>query len=668
MGDRLQTLTRIGAMALVVSLSLTGGYMFVPHQLRTALVALALAMLWCLSAAFGARRSAWRFGSVEWALVAFVVWSIVATVTGVYLHAGLAMVIQMLGYVVFLMLWSDLFADERWRRWGWAAVAASGAIAGFFGLRDWAQTALFQGELNWRAFGTFYNPNCLAGFLLTALPAGVVMLVMAWRRATDPERPERPRFELIVAGFALLIPAITIFLTASRAGLLGAMLAGFVLAIAAPTRIRRRSLLIAALALVALVIVAPPLRNRMLSLATQSHSAIFRWYTWQGTASMIAARPLTGFGPGTFEHSYQQYAQTGFTRMAHQTPLQVAAEAGLPALIALLAAVALMIRQLVVGLHNGGERALQIAAGLAALAGLGLQNLADYTWHVPAVGLLMAAIAGLSRAAALPTADDQPRPRVRAGWWAGALACLALVVVCSVGLRAQSLAATGRAALARGNYHVASGWLGQATGVDPLDADVLDDLAQALAGHRTPDAIRSAVQVRRRVAELSPLDSGNYLGMAWLLSVQGDADGAAAAARRAVDTSPNHPRGYATLAHMLIQAGREDEALDVYRRLEEVYHSPVGKYQAVEEVMDFAYAEAWLALGREALGSGDAAGAEAYFEDAAELAAEFASLQRAREKALRQIGSWDEEKVARAERLVAEAHLALRDARNGRQE
>ena len=459
------------AIALLVALPLFAGHLLSWEALACSLIVALCVGLGCAAAALGEPlRAPWR--AADWALAAFIALMIVASARSVYLHASIVQTLQMAGYVAFVMLWRGLGSHGRERQWGWIAVAAGGAIAGFYGLQDWVHTAIFQGDLSWRAFGTFYNPNCLAGYVLVVLPAALVALALAWRATTDPDRPPRPRLELIFAGFAALIPALTLLLTASRAGMLGAMLGAVVFVTAAPTRVRARWLVVAALVLVVLVAVAPPLRNRMLQFTTQSNSALFRWYTWQGTAAMVAARPLTGFGPGTFQDAYQSYARAGFTRMAHQTPLQVAAEAGLPTLVALLLALALIVRELVTGLRAGGLRAVQCAAGLAALAALGFQNLADYTWYIPAVGLTLAAVLGLALSAAAGDGETdeppvaEPPPRARALCWVAVAVCALVIAGAGVGLRAQALAANGRDALARGGYVVARAWLARATRVD----------------------------------------------------------------------------------------------------------------------------------------------------------------------------------------------------------
>ena len=163
------------------------------------------------------------------------------------------------------------------------------------------------------------------------------------------------------------------------------------------------------------------------------------------------------------------------------------------------------------------------------------------------------------------------------------------------------------------------------------------------------------------------MKAGHYLMLALLLDAAGDEAAAIEAARKSVELGRNHPRAYANLARLLIKAGREDEALRVYHELEKVYLSPVGRYQAVEQVSDYAYAEAWIALGREALGKGENDRAERYFQDALELAGGYAEQMRAQEKLLRQIGSWDEVRVMEAEQLAAEAALLLDRTRRARE-
>jgi O-antigen ligase/Flp pilus assembly protein TadD len=555
-----------------------------------------------------------------------------------------------------MLICASLFEDERWRRAAWIAIAAAGAIEGIIGLRDWTQTVIFQGDPRWRIFGTMYNPNVLAGYLVVALAAAAVVLALAWRYTQ--ERTDRPRFALIAAGFAPLILGAALLLTASRAGMLGALAGAATFAVAAPTRIRARWFVAAGLALVLVVAVAPPLRNRLISATAQSNSAIFRWYTWVGTAEMIRERPLLGYGPGTFEHAYPQHAIVGFTRMAHQTPLQIAAEAGVPALLLALAAVAVIARRLIAGLRSGGPRALECAAALAALAAVGVHNLADYTWYVPAVGMSLAAILGLGLASSAEEAPAAGRARRWPLWLAAALA-LIVALLAAGGLQAQRLQAQAKAMVARGHYQPAAAALRRAAELDPLDAGIAADLAQASAVTSIGPPTR-AVELRLRAAELNPLDGGNYVGLAELYARLDEEQSALAAAQRAVEVAPNSSRSYVTLAQLQERFGREDEAMATWRALDELYESPVGQVAAIEQPTDFLWAYAWLPLAEAAEERGDRDEAANYFRQAADLTGGYAEMQRAVEEAMKLLGSWNEAMVAEAERMQRSAEAGLR--------
>lgn len=654
LGDRLTTVAWALTLALLVALPLFAGYSFDARVLTASAAAFVCALIACIACALGSSQVRMGLGTVAWLLGAFLLWLVISTTRSVYLNASLLNLVQMASYVAILALCATLFADGARRRLGWYAVALAGAIEGVIGIRDWTQTVIFQGDPSWRIFGTMFNPNVLAGYMLVVIPAAVVVLVAAWRQSVSDDE-ERPRYLLIAAGFAVLVSGAALLLTGSRAGLLGALFGTVIFLIAAPTRIRARWMVLGALALVVLVLVAPPLRNRLVSATTQSHSAVFRWYTWLGTVEMIEARPLLGFGPGSFEYAYPRYASVGFTRMAHQAALQLAAEAGLPALALMVLIVGLLARRMTVGLRATGLRAVECAAGLAALAALGLQNMADYSWYIPAVGMTLSAVVGLAVAASRRGA---PRMRVRWPCIGGALVALALLIVCGIGLRAQMLAARGQSELARGRYQTAAGWLRQAHEINPLDAEVLQDYAQAVAGSLTGGYAR-AIELRLRTTELNPLDAGNLLALAELYDAVGEPTSAAQAAEEAIRVHPNYPRAYVVLARVQEQLGEHERVLETFRALERLWESPIGRYQALEEVSDFSWAYAWLALGDEAAEKGDIEAADDYYRRAGEVAGGYAALQRSREEPMRALGTWREAEVREAERLVREAQRGL---------
>src|SRR5205823_2852634 len=68
----------------------------------------------------------------------------------------------------------------------------------------------------------------------------------------------------------------------------------------------------------------------------ESYSGRFRALTWRGTANMAVKNPILGTGIGSFGTAYPRYAEAGFTEHAHNSYLQLAAEAGFPAAIFLI--------------------------------------------------------------------------------------------------------------------------------------------------------------------------------------------------------------------------------------------------------------------------------------------------------------------------------------------
>jgi Tfp pilus assembly protein PilF len=120
---------------------------------------------------------------------------------------------------------------------------------------------------------------------------------------------------------------------------------------------------------------------------------MFRAYTWQGTAHMALARPLLGWGPGSFPSAYGQFAITGTTRHAHHVWLQIAAENGIVASLLLLGTCLVATAR--------GWRALRgnhwpLAAGaLAALWAFIAHGFTDYGWGTTSIALLLCLTLGL---------------------------------------------------------------------------------------------------------------------------------------------------------------------------------------------------------------------------------------------------------------------------------
>ncbi len=235
------------------------------------------------------------------------------------------------------------------------------------------------------ALGTFSLTNSLAAFLAPWL---IVTIGIPW--LAGRESPSRARTWL-VAGLCIAAIAATLLYTRSRSAWIAVgvgLVALWIQSAAGPTR--RRNWLIAgtiagigALAGIAATIIRPTL----LEPATRSFS--FRVDYWRSTLAMIRDHVWFGCGPGNFGEYYTLYklpTASEEIKDPHNFLFEVAANAGLPALIALAA--------VLFGIFLRGRR----AASEPLLAGsLSTEKPAAAAWVFAgaAVGVLLAAALNL---------------------------------------------------------------------------------------------------------------------------------------------------------------------------------------------------------------------------------------------------------------------------------
>jgi putative inorganic carbon (HCO3(-)) transporter len=100
-------------------------------------------------------------------------------------------------------------------------------------------------------------------------------------------------------------------------------------------------------------------------------------------AHMIAAHPLVGVGPNMVEAVYEQYRDPGAVQKVnphlHNVPVQIAAERGIPALLAWIVFVVVLTRDLWRRFRSSGNRVVT-AAAIAAVAGMLAAGLLEYNF------------------------------------------------------------------------------------------------------------------------------------------------------------------------------------------------------------------------------------------------------------------------------------------------
>ncbi len=131
-----------------------------------------------------------------------------------------------------------------------------------------------------------------------------------------------------------------------------------------------------------------------------------RLVLWSDAVDLVAAEPLFGVGPGRFAMNSPTALADRDARWAHHEPLEVAAEAGIPAGLLLVG----LVLWGFAWLHAGTARR---GAGLVAvlLAGAFAHACIDYVWHFPAVPMAVAAVVGAGVAGGrLPSMTDPGVP------------------------------------------------------------------------------------------------------------------------------------------------------------------------------------------------------------------------------------------------------------------
>jgi tetratricopeptide (TPR) repeat protein len=283
---------------------------------------------------------------------------------------------------------------------------------------------------------------------------------------------------------------------------------------------------------------------------------------WAVTLTMIAARPLNGWGAGRFAATYPAFqrtyvhavadpAVTDLTDHPHDDYLLLAAEAGVPTMLAFIAIVVLALWQATAARARADTA--PAAGGLAALA---LLALVDTPFRLPATAalfcILLVAVLDLAAAGGC-------RPLAR---WErlvlAALAVLALFHMSRLLIVDRSLAASRRA-LAGGDTGAAQGIADGALRLDGSNADLWMVLAQAryVAGD---DAGALAAATRTRALRPTP-------EIVYLLSAierrQGRCERAIADLRDLSETLPGLLRPRVLLGEAYADAGRVDEARSV---------------------------------------------------------------------------------------------------------
>lgn len=326
---------------------------------------------------------------------------------------------------------------------------------------------------------------------------------------------------------AALSGALALGLSGSRGAWFGAAAAGLALVMTVPRR--RAAGLVAASLAAALVVTAAGLATAAPKLTPRSlvsGSAASRAEIWRSTARMVAANPWTGVGPGRFLFEFPRYETVGHARLegadvrvdsAHDHALQVAAESGAPAAVALAALAVLASAAGWRAARRGDAAALIALAGFAAYLGQGLFGISAVETDV--VGWLLGGVLLASYDASAGSSERPGPGALRRVPQLAAVAAVGLAAVLGAWcLRGEALYARGETLLESGQLALSAEAFSAAVSVDPFSDVSRVGLGDTVLYAR-PDRerIRAALEAIEAGMALEPRDYDLLLARARLL-------------------------------------------------------------------------------------------------------------------------------------------------------
>lgn len=364
-------------------------------------VAIAWLMLWLSDRRDAEDQTVPIWTPIHLPLVSYWVIAVIATLISPVRVAAIDGMVKLTIYMLAFVSMS------RMMRLGWrsiliAAYLVTSLICSAYGVQQWY---LGAPELaTWtdptseiagitRVYSFLGNPNLFAGYLMPALPMGVIAAIhwKSWGMKA-------------LGAITAIMGAFCITQSQSRGGLMGLAAAGFTLALLLvywwgkrlPTWTLPATFGGTAGAIALGTILVPTLRKRVGSIfGTEDSSNAFRVNVWQSVLNMIKAKPILGIGPGNkaFNLVYPQYQRSGYSALgAYSVPLELTVETGIIGVICYGWLIFTILSQAWIALNrlrsDRDSSGLWIIAAIATIVGMIAHGLVDTVWYRPQVQLL----------------------------------------------------------------------------------------------------------------------------------------------------------------------------------------------------------------------------------------------------------------------------------------
>lgn len=294
----------------------------------------------------------------------------------------------------------------------------------------------------------------------------------------------------------------------------------------------------------------------------------YRWLWWKEAAHAFAARPVGGWGAGSFGVVHLIYRQNSLpVEQPHSLPLQFLSETGvvgallgLGALTLLLLAAARNARRLDGPAAQRGAAVALLAADVAYL----VHSFYDWDWNIPAVTLpavlFIGALAGAGRRGVAARDEDPPLARVSLGTrlvlltagtlWLSLFALSALLP--SLAASHANSALVKASSSTRPALVAAQSEAQLASSLDPLSDTGLR--AEALIALHRGELMRARYELERALGR-EPSDELAWNELSGVDFFLGDRSGARLAAQRVVALDPRGPEALSLRRSGLVSGG-----------------------------------------------------------------------------------------------------------------
>lgn len=276
---------------------------------------------------------------------------------------------------------------------------------------------------------TFINRNTFATYAGLTLLVGIALLMQALIEAEYEANVRRDHGVAFLEQFAargwLLMAAVmliagAILLSQSRAGF-AAMAVGAMVLVALRYLAGNASRGIALLVFGAVAVLLALAGQATIARISDDAGNDLGWRLklYGDVLEAIAAFPIFGTGLGTFENAFRPFRSEALISLsgidkAHNTYLEFALEAGLPALLVVLVLFASLLWICIRGLRRRQRDTVYPALAISASALVATHALVDFSVQIPAVAITYMAILGIGVAQSWSTRNgDETAPRAR---------------------------------------------------------------------------------------------------------------------------------------------------------------------------------------------------------------------------------------------------------------